>query len=553
MLTIGQFMVEFKTCRMQCVAGFYGMNRTLSSFSVIDTPEILSWLRGGEFVVDAGYVTKNNPAMLHHLIYELSRRGCAALGIKLHRYFDSVPQELIEQGNQYNFPVITLPYETRFCDLAYAIHQYLFQSQMDSVQKTNTLYCKMVDAICSHNTPDQMLYDLSTVIPNPILLVNQQFELIGFEEQKCRGKSALTDYFTLESGKPILDAELIRAVYQAYRAEHFRTHQFQVPGAEHAIDCIFAPIEMERSEEGFLVIPETSAALETWHYRILENVESLTGLAIRNYEMKNVSEEGDFVTQVLCNQAATDETIRKQCKRNNFDYVSKRVCLNIYLESYLQMSMSGKQTSLDLLLTIAEKLPDSFELQPRLLQYKNYQIIYCFFSDSVSKQHALQQAKQAANHILDVLTQYHIACRIGVSLCGSELTQIPAAFQQTIDSIDLGKRLFPEQKIYLYSDLQIYHWMSETMTNLDLQQLFHETVEPLRTADRKGGNYINTLEAYIRNRYNVTKTAAEIHVHRNTLIYQMEKIQETLELDIDDQVNMMKIQMGLQAMRLLGK
>ena len=43
-----------------------------------------------------------------------------------------------------------------------------------------------------------------------------------------------------------------------------------------------------------------------------------------------------------------------------------------------------------------------------------------------------------------------------------------------------------------------------------------------------------------------------MHVHRNTMIYQLDKIRELLALDMDDYENVLRIQMGIHAMRLLA-
>ena len=67
--------------QIRCVAGFCGTNREVTSFTIIDTPEILDWLHGGEFVVDSGYITSHNPSMLKGFIASLRKKGCAALGV----------------------------------------------------------------------------------------------------------------------------------------------------------------------------------------------------------------------------------------------------------------------------------------------------------------------------------------------------------------------------------------------------------------------------------------------------------------------------------------
>lgn len=97
-LTIERFAAQAECCRMECVAGFGGLKREVNSFSIVDTPEIGSWLHGGELVVDAGYITSEHPELRRTLVAELARHGCAGLGVKLHRYYDAVPPEYIERA-----------------------------------------------------------------------------------------------------------------------------------------------------------------------------------------------------------------------------------------------------------------------------------------------------------------------------------------------------------------------------------------------------------------------------------------------------------------------
>ena len=73
MVTVADFTSDLEQIR--CVAGFCGTNREVTSFTIIDTPEILDWLHGGEFVVDSGYITSHNPSMLKGFIASLRKKA----------------------------------------------------------------------------------------------------------------------------------------------------------------------------------------------------------------------------------------------------------------------------------------------------------------------------------------------------------------------------------------------------------------------------------------------------------------------------------------------
>lgn len=50
---------------------------------------------------------------------------------------------------------------------------------------------------------------------------------------------------------------------------------------------------------------------------------------------------------------------------------------------------------------------------------------------------------------------------------------------------------------------------------------------------KKGGELVHTLEKYLECNYSRTLTAQKLHIHRNTLNYRLQKINELLGQDVD--------------------
>ncbi|WP_270507633.1 helix-turn-helix domain-containing protein, partial [Paraclostridium sordellii] len=53
---------------------------------------------------------------------------------------------------------------------------------------------------------------------------------------------------------------------------------------------------------------------------------------------------------------------------------------------------------------------------------------------------------------------------------------------------------------------------------------------------RKSTSFMNTLKVYIFNNSNLLSTSKKLFIHRNTLIYRINKIKTILEKDIDDPI-----------------
>jgi len=66
-------------------------------------------------------------------------------------------------------------------------------------------------------------------------------------------------------------------------------------------------------------------------------------------------------------------------------------------------------------------------------------------------------------------------------------------------------------------------------------ELIHPGLSRLRRYDEHHGtDFYNTLYQYLRCERNVVATARALFIHRNSMIYRLQRIQQLLELDLDD-------------------
>lgn len=62
---------------------------------------------------------------------------------------------------------------------------------------------------------------------------------------------------------------------------------------------------------------------------------------------------------------------------------------------------------------------------------------------------------------------------------------------------------------------------------------------------------IGTLECWIFNQLNIAETARQLFIHRNSLLYRIDKIQRILLLDLKDSDELLKIQLALKIYHML--
>ncbi len=93
-----------------------------------------------------------------------------------------------------------------------------------------------------------------------------------------------------------------------------------------------------------------------------------------------------------------------------------------------------------------------------------------------------------------------------------------------------------------HSDRPIQHFSDITLDfAMDILQdqcrkwLIHPAIYRLKEYDRRNHtDFYHTFEVYLQCERNYARTAAALHIHRNTLLYRVERISDLIETDLDD-------------------
>jgi sugar diacid utilization regulator len=140
------------------------------------------------------------------------------------------------------------------------------------------------------------------------------------------------------------------------------------------------------------------------------------------------------------------------------------------------------------------------------------------------------------------------------------LWDIGIAYEQAIIAVDLAGRLKlsadaaanPQRRFYCqFSDYWIYHLLSTGIKAAPVVYknsfLFH-SVEKLREYDTlHHTDIMNLLRIYLENERKATIVSSLLHMHRNTVLYHIGKIESILGVSLDDPEVRLKLQLAFKA------
>lgn len=126
----------------------------------------------------------------------------------------------------------------------------------------------------------------------------------------------------------------------------------------------------------------------------------------------------------------------------------------------------------------------------------------------------------------------------GVSGPARALADWPDAYHQAVQAMQLGQRLKLTNQLVEFTSLGIYRLLYGLENQPDVRRFAEDIMRPLAEYDEQNrGSLVKTVEAYFNHHGNISQTAESLFVHRNTLLYRMERIQELTHLQLD-QANM---------------
>ncbi len=137
----------------------------------------------------------------------------------------------------------------------------------------------------------------------------------------------------------------------------------------------------------------------------------------------------------------------------------------------------------------------------------------------------------------------------GVSRCITDLTDLALAYRQSIEAIRLGIYMERSGLICKYSDYSIYHIARLCSERTELDTLCHPKVWELLEYDKEHNTFFTeSLYVYLMCGRSAPAAAKKLHFHRNTMYYHLHRIEEILDIDLNDNSLLFSLEFSLKFM-----
>ena len=139
--------------------------------------------------------------------------------------------------------------------------------------------------------------------------------------------------------------------------------------------------------------------------------------------------------------------------------------------------------------------------------------------------------EKLASSIVDTLSsEFYTHCNVGIGTAATGIKDLAHSFKEAQVALEVGKVFDTERSVVSYDNLgiaRLVYQLPTTLCDMFLKEVFKRgSIESL---DQET---LFTIQKFFENNLNVSETSRKLFVHRNTLVYRLEKIKKLTGLDL---------------------
>ena len=111
-----------------------------------------------------------------------------------------------------------------------------------------------------------------------------------------------------------------------------------------------------------------------------------------------------------------------------------------------------------------------------------------------------------------------------------EIKEVSRSYKEARMALDVGKIFFEDKDVIAYSTLGIGRLIYQLP--IPLCKMFIKEIFDGKSPDEFDEETITTIDKFFENSLNVSETSRQLYIHRNTLVYRLDKLQKATGLDL---------------------
>lgn len=523
-LTVEEALTIYPLSKAKLAAGSKGTSRVIRSLNTMDAPDVFNWIKPGEMLFTTAFAIKGTPDNFLLMLKKLDERGAAGIGIKLGRYWKEIPEAVLEEADRMDFPILELPYEFTFSDQMNALFQAVFKRSTQKLHDALEKQKQLVRLALQVQPPANLFQTVADILVHPIDVISARGQVL-FSNAKWPEKALLKHW----PWNPVF-----------HKNKTERGWVFRIPLLQDS-DCY-----------GFLLVSSSDENVLQEEKGLFYQAAEILSHHMDLYEDQQSIARHQWDTLI-------ERFLRRQVSKEAFQEQAAAIGTPVLADSIISV------------LTLPSGEPDTPQTQKQLQDFRREMKYHLRLGMLESQQHVVfgqhlltifkvsedaNSNEAFMNMVAQCLEEVHSALpdkqlRSYISKVKPELTDVAEAYEECIEAKKAAESLSFHAAVVPFADLEFAYLFRHIPADV-MRKYCDNLLRPLATKDNEYQSYmLKTLESYFANEGQVNEVAKQLFIHRNTVLYRLEKVSELLGLDLRKMSDLMKLKLLFMFQRLM--
>jgi purine catabolism regulator len=512
----------------EVVAGRDGLHREVTWASRLrPAPPAFEHLSGGELVLLPPNVLEmlDDQLSLDEAIRQLALFGVAAVALS-----GETTAQAIAAADETRLPLLVLPETAEFGTLERATSRYISERRREILRRGQEAGRQLMELAIAGEPLPELARELNELSGRPVAFEGRDGRLLAFQPGESGLQAAMVDAFLSETRGPVLG--WLRTVATSSSAEPpsttyaTRSGWLRIVAPVSGRDGLLGSVSLlvregeESVEDGVLASRGAAACAVTL------TREQAAASARREIEL-NVLDE------ILDGALRSEVSLLQQIKRLGHD-LNRSFCTIIARVDSAPgtpaRARDGRWSALEEGLNRAARARGARILWR--VRNTSAEIVWPL-DDEETLDAVIRDVQDGLNTALAMNGSSEVVS-MGVGRIRSGLEGIRQSHQDARQALTIGRRLYGPNNVTRFERLGVYRLIYAAEQLPELETFQAEALGSLIEYDRShGAELVKTLEAFFTANCSPKEAATLLHVHRNTVLYRLERIAEITGLDLN--------------------
>jgi purine catabolism regulator len=454
---------------------------------------------------------------------------------------DAPSPTAIAEANAYGIPVMTLPNGSRIRMVEKAVVSLLVDHKGQIERRGTQIYRQLTQISSRNEGMPELINEMARLTNKAVVIQDKRLQILysSVQPQFVAYWEEVENFLRKVDNLPVdmQDRHRVTEIENPVLMQSLPT-----PGMARLV----SPIITKDVGRGYLSIIGRDSDLDDIDSLVAEHGAAACALEMAKAKAISDTEKrlrGTFLDRLLIGDVSQQEALR-QGERFEHDMLETHVAVVLAWQGDKTPSLRRLETIINSVVSIqhAEALVWQRERENEVL-------VFHATDDKDPVSASMRLAKLFSGEIQRQYPGAKVA--LGVGQAAHDISTWRTSYRDAVQALDLAMRLQTDTPLYI-GDLGVYQLILGLSDREKLLGFCERTLGPLLDYDmRQHADLIKTLEAFFSCHGNLSQTAEMLIVHRNTLLYRMNRINEIAQIDLDRPEIRLALHLALTVRRLL--